>query len=230
MYQDDFYMDSYVQAKRDYFARTYRIMALGLAVTFLTAMGTALFIPWIAYNSLLVILLCAAELFLVIGFSRRIMTASYGQVIGMFFAYACLSGVTLSSIFLVFDISTIFLCFLSTAVAFGAMALFGVRTARDLSPWRSTLFGGLVGIIVMSLLGLFLRIPAFDLFISVFGVLLFMGMTAYDSQKLGQMFDQAGGTEIAQRYAVYAALQLYLDFINLFVHLLSILSLSNRRD
>lgn len=230
MYEHDFYMDSYAQAKRGYFARTYRMMALGLAVTFLTAMGTALFLPWVAYNGLLVILLCAAELFLVVAFSRRIMTASYGQVMGMFFAYACLSGVTLSSVFLVFDVSTIFLCFLSTAVAFGAMALFGHRTTRDLSPWRSTLFGGLIGILVMSLIGLFLRIPAFDLFISVFGVLLFMGITAYDSQKLSVMFDQAGGTEIAERYAVYAALQLYLDFINLFVQLLNILAISNRRN
>lgn len=230
MYENDFYMNDYVQAKQNYFSRTYRLMAMGLLITFLTAMATAIFIPWIVYNGLLVILLCAAEIGLVVAFSRSIMSASYSTVMSMFVAYACLTGVTLSSIFLCFDISTIFLCFLATAIAFGSMALFGHRTGRDLSVWRSTLMGGLVGIIVMSLLGLFLRIPMLDLFISVLGVLLFMGMTAYDSQRLSVMFDQAGGTEIAERYSVYAALQLYLDFINLFVHLISILAQSGRRS
>lgn len=227
-YHDDFYLNDYGQAKQAYFSRTYGIMAMGLLVTFLTALATAILAPWMAYSGTLTILLCAAELILVIAFSRAIMTASYGTVMAMFMGYSCLNGVTLSSIFMTFDVTSVFMCFLATAIAFGSMALFGHRTSRNLSSWGSTLLGGLVGIIVMSVIGLFLRLPALDLFISVLGVLVFMGLTAYDSQKLSVMFDRAGGTELADRYAVYAALQLYLDFINLFIHLLSIMSRSRR--
>lgn len=223
-YQDDFYVNDYQQAKREYFSRTYGMMALGLGVTFLTAMATAVFAPWMAYNTMLTILLCIAELVLVVVFSRSIMTASYSTVRAMFLGYACLTGVTLSSVFMTFDVSTIFLSFLSTAIGFGSMALFGMRTERDLSGWGGALMGGLVGILVMSLVGIFLHIPQLDLFVCVFGVLVFMGLTAYDNQKLSIMFDRAGGSEMADRYAVYAALSLYLDFINLFIRMLELMS------
>lgn len=227
-YHDSFYLDDYARAKQAYFSRTYGTMAVGLLVTFLTALATAILAPWMAYSFTLTIFLCVAELILVVAFSRAIMTASYGAVMAMFMGYSCLNGVTLSSIFMMFDVTSIFMCFLATAVAFGSMALFGLRTSRSLSSWRSTLLGGLIGILVLSVVGLFLSLPALDLFISVLGVLVFMGLTAYDNQKLSVMFDQAGGTELADRYAVYAALQLYLDFINLFIHLLSIMARSRR--
>ncbi len=227
-YHDSFYLDDYARAKQAYFSRTYGTMAVGLLVTFLTALATAILAPWMAYSFTLTIFLCVAELILVVAFSRAIMTASYGAVMAMFMGYSCLNGVTLSSIFMMFDVTSIFMCFLATAVAFGSMAHFGLRTSRSLSSWRSTLLGGLIGILVLSVAGLFLSLPALDLFISVLGVLVFMGLTAYDNQKLSVMFDQAGGTELADRYAVYAALQLYLDFINLFIHLLSIMARSRR--
>ncbi|MDD3164917.1 MAG: Bax inhibitor-1/YccA family protein [Oscillospiraceae bacterium] len=224
------YGEQYQAARRAYFTRTYGMMAAGLAVTFLTALFVAMFFPGIVMQPLIVIGLCIAELIVVVQFSRTVATASYQQAVGKFMLYALLTGVTFASIFLSFDISSIFLCFLSTAVGFGAMALIGATTKRDLSGMANMLFGGLVALVVLMVVGLFLRTTFLELFISFLGILVFMGMTAYDTQKLGRMFDQAGGSEMAERYSVYAALQLYLDFINLFLYLLRLLSVVNRRS
>ncbi|MCD8141767.1 MAG: Bax inhibitor-1/YccA family protein [Clostridiales bacterium] len=235
MYQDyDYNNYSYLSpeeraaAKRNYFSRTYQTMAFGLLITFATALVTAMYFPWISYNMGAVLLLCVAQLVLVVALNRAIATAGYGQVIAMFAGYACLTGITFGSLFLVFDIATIFQCFLATAAAFGGMAIFGAVTKRDLSPWISSLMGTLIGVLVLAVVNIFLGSPMLDSLICAVGVVLFMGMTAYDSQKLGRMFDQTGGGELAERYSVYAALQLYLDFINLFLYLLRLMSRSRR--
>ncbi|MCD8342087.1 MAG: Bax inhibitor-1/YccA family protein [Clostridiales bacterium] len=235
MYQDyDYNNYSYLSpeeraaAKRNYFSRTYQTMAFGLLITFATALVTAMYFPWLAYNYMVVLLLCVAQIGLVVALNRAIATAGYGQVIAMFAGYACLTGVTFGSLFLLFDVTTIFQCFLATAAAFGGMAIFGAVTKRDLSPWISSLMGTLIGVLVLAVVNIFLQSPMLDSLICAVGVVLFMGMAAYDSQKLGQMFDQTGGGELAERYSVYAALQLYLDFINIFLYLLRLVSRSRR--
>lgn len=227
--ENDYYNESYAMEKRAYFSRTYQTMAFGLLLTFATALATARFFPWIAYSPA-VVLLCIAQIGLVIVLNRSIWSAGYGQVMAMFALYACLTGVTFGTLFLAFDVGTIFQCFLAAAVAFGGMAVFGAVTRRDLSPWISSLMGALVGIVVLAIVGIFLRFPMLDMLVSAVGVVVFMGMTAYDSQKLGQLYDQTRGGEIAERYSVYAALQLYLDFINLFLYLLRLLSNNRRRS
>lgn len=222
--------EAYVAEKRSYFSRTYQTMAFGLLITFATALATARLFPWIAYNQVAVMLLCIAQIGLVVAMSRAVWSAGYGQVIAMFALYACLTGVTFGTLFLVFDVGTIFQCFLATAAAFGGMAVFGAVTKRDLSPWISSLMGALVGIVVLSIVGIFFRFPMLDMLISAVGVVVFMGMTAYDSQKLGRVYDQTRGGEMAERYSVYAALQLYLDFVNLFLYLLRLLANNRRRS
>jgi FtsH-binding integral membrane protein len=230
MYPNNNYMtqEEFALAKRNYFSRTYQTMAVGLLITFATALLTAFYLPWLAYSTGPVLILCLVQIGLVIGLNRMIATASYGQVMGMFALYALVTGVTFGSIFLVFDMATIFQCFLATAAAFGGMAVYGSVTRRDLSPWASSLLGTLIGVLVLGIVNIFLRSSLVEMFISAVGVILFMVLTAYDSQKLSRMFDQTGGGELAERYSVYAALQLYLDFLNLFLYLLRLLGNQRR--
>lgn len=223
------YDEAYAMARQDYFSRTYQTMALGLLLTFATAFGIAYFLPWVAYNGPLLFILIIAQFGLVFALNRAIQTASYGTVIGMFAGYACLTGVTFSTLFLAFDVGTIFVCFAAAAAAFGGMALYGHLTHRNLSPWAGSLMGGLIGLIVLGIVGIFLNMPLVDEFICALGIVIFMGLTAYDSQKLGQMYDATGGGELAERYSIYAALQLYLDFLNIFLYLLRFLG-NRRRD
>lgn len=131
----------------------------------------------------MVIGLCVAELVVVIAFSRSLTRVSSGTALGMFLLYACLTGVSLSSVFLLFDVSGIFLCFLATAASFGAMALYGMRSRKNLAAWGGTLFGALIGLLVLMVASFFLRFPMLDLFICVLGLLVFLGLTAYDTRK-----------------------------------------------
>lgn len=236
MYNDSHFYDSFdaqqtdtrMAARRAYFTQTYGLMAAALAVTFAAALIVARFFPQIAFSTPVVIGLCVAELVVVIAFSRSLTRVSSGTALGMFLLYACLTGVSLSSVFLLFDVSGIFLCFLATAASFGAMALYGMRSRKNLAAWGGTLFGALIGLLVLMVASFFLRFPMLDLFICVLGLLVFLGLTAYDTRKLSMMYDQAAGTELTDRYSIYAALQLYLDFINIFLYLIRLLGYANR--
>ena len=220
--------EEWMAAKQAYFTQTYGLMTVALLITFAASLATARFFPWVAASSGIVMLLCIAELAVVFIFSRSINKVSTSAAMGMFLLYALLTGISLSTIFLVFDISSIFLCFLGTAVSFGAMALYGMRSKKNLSAWGGTLFGALIGLLVLTVVSFFLHFAMLDLFICVFGLLLFLGFTAYDTRKLSVMFEQAAGTELAERYSIYAALQLYLDFINIFLYLVRLLGLTRR--
>ncbi len=225
---DSYNSDTRLAEKRAYFAQTYGLMAAALALTFAAAWVTARFFPQIVYYTPVIIGLCVAELILVISFSRVLNRVSTSSALGMFLLYSGLTGVSLSSVFLCFDISSIFLCFLATAVSFGAMALYGMRSKKNISTWGGTLFGGLIGLLVLTVVSFFFRFPMLDLFICVLGLLVFLGMAAYDTRKLSMMYDQAAGTELAERYSIFAALQLYLDFINVFLYLIRLLGYSSR--
>lgn len=225
---DSYRSDTYLAEKRAYFTQTYGLMAAALGITFAAALIVARFFPQLAYSTPVVIGLCVAELVVVIAFSRSITRVSSGSALGMFFLYSCLTGVSLSSVFLLFDISSIFLCFLATAASFGAMALYGLRSRKNIASWGGTLFGALIGLLVLTVASFFLRLPMLDLFICVLGLLVFLGLTAYDTRKLSLMYDQACGSELADRYSIYAALQLYLDFINIFLYFIRLLGYANR--
>lgn len=141
----------------------------------------------------------------------------------LFFVYAAVNGFTLSLIFLVYELGTISTAFFSTAAAFGAMTVLGYTTQLDLSKYRSYFIMGLVGLIAAMLVNIFLRSSTFDLIISIFGVFLFLALTAYDTQKIKQLAadpELTSNGEMMMKVSILGALTLYLDFINLFLFLL----------
>jgi FtsH-binding integral membrane protein len=148
---------------------------------------------------------------------------------GLFMLYSALTGLTLSSILLVYTGASIASTFVVTAGMFGAMSFYGYTTKRDLSGFGSMLFMGLIGIVLASLVNIWLKSPALTWAITYIGVVVFVGLTAYDTQKLKNMGEQlnADDKDGFRKYAIVGALTLYLDFINLFLMLLRILG--NRR-
>lgn len=211
---------AYESGRQQFFSKTYGAMAVGLLITGLVAYLVSALAPQLAYNPAVVLLLAVAQIVVVLVFSRRVMSASYQAALGMYVLYTVLTGVTFSTVFLAFDISSIALCFAATAVAFGVMAFVGHTTKTDLSPLRGILFGGLIALILVTLVGVLLRSAMLDILVSSIGVVLFLGLTAYDAQKIGRIYDEMGQSTVAGNLAVYGALELYLDFINLFLYLL----------
>jgi FtsH-binding integral membrane protein len=180
----------------------------------LTPLGQTLFGSWIVFALIL------APLALVFFLSWRIDSLQAGTARLLFFVYAALLGVSLASIFLAYTESSITRVFFISAAAFGALSLWGYTTQRDLTGMGSFLIMGLFGIILASLVNLFLKSNAMDFIISIVGVLVFAGLTAWDTQKIKEMYDPMDDGTIGGRKAVMGALSLYLDFINLFLMLL----------
>ncbi len=185
------------------------------------AMQQAIFgnraVPWV---------LMLAELGLVMYLSFRITKMSAGAAASTFLIFSLLNGLTLSSIFFVYTHADIFQAFLTAAGMFGAMSVYGMVTKRDLTSWGSFFFMGLIGIIICSVINIFMKSSALGFAISFIGVFVFLGLTAYDTQKLKSY---ATAPELRENLAVYGALALYLDFINLFLMLLRLFGGGNRR-
>ncbi|WP_028583082.1 Bax inhibitor-1/YccA family protein [Desulfogranum mediterraneum] len=212
------------EASTVFLAKVFNWMAIGLALTgglayFTAASGLALTIA----SSPLFIILILAELGLVFFLSARVDKIQPGTATALFLGYSALNGLTLSTIFLAYTRASIGGTFLITAGMFGAMAAYGMVTKRDLSGMGSFLFMGLIGIILASVVNIFLHSSSLYWAISVIGVLVFVGLTAYDVQKIKTMGEQGimeQGEAAIQRGAIIGALALYLDFINLFLMLL----------
>ena len=190
------------------------IVVSGGAVSGLTAFGATLL------NGPAMIVLMLATLGLVFFISFRIQTLQVTTALTLFMIYAALLGLTLTPIFLAYTGASITRVFFISAAAFGALSLYGYTTQRDLSPFGTFLIMGLIGIIIASLVNLFLASSALNFVISVVGVLVFAGLTAWDTQKIKEMYDVNDDGSVAGRKAVMGALTLYLDFINLFLMLL----------
>jgi FtsH-binding integral membrane protein len=184
------------------------------AITGLTAFGQAIF------GGPAVIVLLLATLGLVFFISFRIQHLQFTTALGLFMLYAALLGVMLSSVFLAYTGASITRVFFVSAAAFGGLSLYGYTTKRDLSPIGSFLIMGLFGIIIASLVGLFWHSTALQFAISVVGVIVFAGLTAWDTQKIKEMYDVNDDGTVSGRKAIMGALSLYLDFINLFLMLL----------
>jgi FtsH-binding integral membrane protein len=217
---------------RAYMLKVYNLMALGLAITGvaafmsfqfafadgqLTAFGQAIYLSPLKWVVML------APLALVFFMSFRIHSMSVSAAQTTFWVYAALMGLSLSSIFLIYTGQSIVQTFFVTAASFGALSLYGYTTKRDLSAMGSFLIMGLFGLIIASLVNLFMASSALDFAISVIGVLIFAGLTAWDTQKIKESYFEADSGEMAGRKAIMGALQLYLDFINLFLFLLRFL-------
>ena len=153
------------------------------------------------------------------GFNR----ISTGTAQFLFWAFAVLMGASLSTIFIAYEIGSIALTFFATAAAFASLSLYGYTTKRDLSGMGTFLLMGLVGLIVASVVNLFLGNPTLDLAIAAIGVLIFAGLTAYDTQKVKSLYFHVAGSDIQGKVAIMGALTLYLDFINMFLFLLRFL-------
>lgn len=215
----------------DYMTRTYRWMACGLLITFALAYITAS-TSLIYLVDALYLPLTIAELALVFVLSSRVQNMSVGAARGMFFAYAALNGMVLSYYFLLFSVGTLVLAFLATALYFGLMAVYGTTTHRDLTSWGPMLMMGLIALLVTSFIGMLF---GFSFGTSVLycgvGLVLFMLLTAYDTQKLQQMYAYyAGNSELAEKASIYGALTLYLDFINIFLYVVRLLGLGGSRN
>ena len=215
----------------DYMTRTYRWMASGLLITFAMAYITATTQLIYLVDSLYLVL-TIAELALVFVLSSRVQNMSVDAARATFFGYALLNGMVLSYYFIVFSVGTLVMAFLATAVYFGLMAVYGTTTHKDLTGWGPRLMMGLVALIVTSLIGMLfgLGFGSSVLYCGI-GLVLFMLLTAYDTQKLQQMYAYyAGDPELAEKASIYGALTLYLDFINIFLYVVRLLGNNRRRN
>ncbi len=161
-----------------------------------------------------------APLIFVMGMSFGLNKLSYGALAGLFIAYSIVNGISFSLIFYVYQIGSIVKVFFSTAALFAVMAIAGYTTKTDLTKLGSILFIGLIGIVIASLINFFTKSAQMDYIISILGVIIFTGLTAYDVQKIKNMGAFAEGTGISGKLGIMGALTLYLDFINLFLFLL----------
>ncbi|MFY3743164.1 Bax inhibitor-1/YccA family protein [Anaeromyxobacter sp. Red801] len=213
--------------ERRFMAAVYRWMTLGLGVTALVATAVASsesLLLAIVGNRILFYGLVIAELALVIWISAAVNRLPAAAAGGLFLLYSALNGATLSVVLLVYTGASVGIAFLTTAGTFAAMSVYGTVTRRDLTGWGSFLFMGLIGIVIASLANLFFRSDMVSWVVSCMGVLVFTGLTAYDTQKL-RAYARAGGGAAAA--PVSGALSLYLDFVNLFLSLLRLFG--NRR-
>ena len=208
--------------------KVYVWMALALAVTGLVAYGSSqsyTMMEFLFANQATFWILAIVEIGLVIGLSAAINKLSFAAAAIMFVIYSVINGLTMSVIFLVYTSSSIAVTFFITAGSFAGLALIGYYTKKDLSAVGKFLLFALIGVIIASVVNIFVKSSGLEFIISIIGVLLFAGLTVYDSQKIKNMF-LAYGNEVndtTQKLAVLGALTLYLDFINLFLYLLRFL-------
>ncbi len=212
-------------------------MFVGLLVTAVTSVAMVFtplnfILAFILENTLIFYGLLIGELVMVVLLSARITKLSIGAARFWFLAYAALNGVTLSIIFLVYPMSSILLAFFATAGLFGAMALIGYTTKKDLSSWRGYLLMGLIGLLIASVANIFFASSTLDWILTYAGILIFLALTIYDMNRIKRTLSQAlanrDETTIA-RLGILGALRLYLDFINLFIRLLRIFGSKGKR-
>ena len=205
---------------RNYMMRIYNYMAAGVGLTAVAAWLTyQLTGPALLQNPLMWVFILA-PLALVFFISARINTLSVSTARLLFFVYAALVGVSLSTLFHIYTSASITRVFFISAATFGALSVFGYTTRRDLSGLGTFLFMGLIGVIIASLVNIFLQSTGLDWLISVVGVGVFAGLTAYDTQRIKAMYDAGDDETAVGRKSVISALSLYLNFINLFMMML----------
>ena len=214
---------------RNYMLRIYNYMAGGLALTGIVAYGALVSGFYQAiYGTPLIWLVMLAPLGFVLVLSFGIQRLSLSTAQLLFWAFAGVMGLSLSWIFIRYTGTSIARVFFISAGTFAAMSLYGYTTRRDLSGIGSFLFMGLIGIIIASVVNIFLASPGLYFAISVIGVLIFVGLTAWDTQRIKEMYWEGDGATVTGKKAVMGALTLYLDFINLFMMLMQLMG--TRRD
>lgn len=206
---------------RDYMHAIYNMMAGGLALTGVVAYfgyTSGLYQAIAATPLIWLVLLAPLGMVLFLSFRIQKMSLATAQV--TYWAYAALMGLSLAGIFMLYTGESIARVFFITSATFASMSVFGYVTKRDLTRWGSFLMMGLIGVIIAAVVNMFLHSSALEFLVSVIGVIVFVGLTAYDTQKIKRMYYTADGHEVAGKKVVMGALTLYLDFINLFLMLL----------
>lgn len=214
-----------------YLQKVFLWMLAGLGVTFGVAFGLysmpQLLVGMVVRMPYLHIVLAIVQLLIAWNLGRHIQEMSKGMATGLFLTYSLMNGLTFSTLLLVYQATTVIFAFLSAAVYFGVMAVYGAVTQKDLSSWGRLLGGGLIAMLIMSVLGLFLRFGVFELLVCGGGILLFLCLTAYDTQRIKSFYSAAQhDPEMAHKAAIMGALELYLDFINIFLYILRMLGRS----
>ena len=215
-----------------YISRTFGWMFVGLMITFLlaatlAATRTVYYLFGIPY---ILPILLIAEVAVVMIMSTGIQKRSVGVTRMLFAVYSILNGVVFSAYFVVYNVVNLIFIFGLTALFFGAFALYGRFTQTDLSRLRPLLIGGLIFLLVAGLLTMFIDLSGLERIICMVGIVVFLCFTAYDTQKIKANYEYFYGDEVTlQKASIYSALQLYLDFINLFLYLLRFLGKNNRR-
>lgn len=219
--------DAIAAEQQRFMVRVYNWMGGGLALTGAMAWFTSTnetVLNLLVTQPILFIVLLLVELGLVFYLAARVMRMSASQASGVFFLYASLNGVTLAPLFLLYTSTSLASTFAVTAGMFGAMSFYGYTTKKDLTSWGSFLFMGLIGIIIASVVNWFLKSSAMYWVVTYAGILIFVGLTAYDTQKIKEMNILGNeGTDEDTKEAIRGALSLYLDFINLFLMLLRVM-------
>ena len=216
----------------EYIARTFGWMFVGLMVTFALAAAMAYTgaVWYLAAIPAIPMILLIAEVAVVLILSSGIQRRSVGATRMLFMLYAVINGLVFSFYFVVYDVANLIFIFGITALFFGAFALYGRFARTDLSRLRPLLMGGLIFLVIAGLLTLFIDFTTLERIICMVGIVVFLCFTAYDTQKIKANYEYfCGNDEILQKASIFSALQLYLDFINLFLYLLRYLGRSNRR-
>ncbi|MEM7023811.1 MAG: Bax inhibitor-1/YccA family protein [Pseudomonadota bacterium] len=216
-------VDRIDEGLRSYMLSVYNYMGLGLALTgfvayFAAASGLYLAIAQTPFIWLVML----APLGFVFFLSARIQKMSVSTAQISFWSFAAIMGLSLAFVFLAFTGASVARVFFITAGTFGAMSLYGYTTKRDLTNWGSFLFMGLIGVIIASIVNIFIASSALQFAISVIGVIVFVGLTAYDTQQIKEMYYEGDGSDVMTKKTIMGALRLYLDFINLFIMLLQL--------
>ena len=210
---------------RAFMLKVYNYMGLGLALTgavaFFTASSPAMMQAIHGTALSWLVMLSPLAFILVLSFGIQKLRPATAQA--LFWAFAGVMGLSLSSIFIVYTGTSIARVFFITAALFGAMSLYGYTTKKSLASWGSFLFMGLIGVIIAMVVNIFLASSALHFANSVIGVLIFTGLTAYDTQNIKQQYYEGDGAVIAEKKAIMGALRLYLDFINLFIMLMHLM-------
>ncbi|AID30001.1 hypothetical protein BFX40_21125 [Mesorhizobium sp. SEMIA 3007] len=208
---------------RQHMLRVYNYMGLGLVVTglvaFLVSSTPALYVP--IFSSPLKWVVMLAPLAFVMLFSFKMQTMSAASAQAMFWAFCAVMGLSLASVFLVFTGTSIARTFFIAATMFGATSLYGYTTRRDLTQFSSFLIMGLIGVVIASIVNIFLGSTALQFAISVIGIAVFIGLTAWDTQTIKEQYAENFDAESRQKLAVFGAFSLYLNFINIFQLLLN---------
>ncbi len=218
--------DNTAQTLNQYTTKTFLWMFLGLIATFATSITFLVSGLWLTVFSipLAPYILLIAEVLVVISLSASLHKIKSSTAVILFFTYAILNGVTFTTFFILYDVSFLIFVFGLTALFFAGLSAYGYLTKRDLTNLGPILFGGLIFILVYYVIGMFINLSTFDLVISIIGLVIFMGLTAYDTQKIKAYYAAYGSnSEMAKKTSIICALQLYLDFINIFIYLLRIL-------